>query len=346
MVSFAGYLLPTFYTSINQEHLAVREKAGLFDVSHMGEIIVSGKDKDIFMQKITVNDIFSLIPGQAQYSAMCYSNGCLVDDLLIYKRDTSYLLVVNAANILKDLEWLNTNIEGDVSIQNVSNEIDLIALQGPRAREILQHLIEVDLSNLSFFHFVDTKVYGCDAMIARTGYTGELGYEIYANPKYIVQIWDKILESGHNYGMQLTGLGSRETLRMEMKYVLYGREIDEKTNPYEAGIGWIVKLSKNDFLGRDSLIQLKDNLTRHLVCITMKERAIPRNGCKIFVNDENIGHITSGTMSPSLYKGIGIGYVNRPFEKIGTEVFVDNRGKKKSPQIVKPPFYTGGSLKY
>ena len=344
MVSFAGYLLPSYYTSINREHAVVRENAGLFDVSHMGEFIVSGNDSSIFMQKMTVNDVFSLIPGQAQYSAMCYENGGLVDDLLIYKRDESYLLVVNAANIEKDLNWLVSNIDGQVFIEDVSDKIELIALQGPKARVILQPLIDSDLRDLSFYHFIDGQVMGCKAMISRTGYTGELGYEIYAHPQYIVQIWDSIMESGVKYGIKPVGIGSRDTLRMEMKYSLYGIDIDENTNPIEAGLGWVVKMGDGNFLGKDAIRESMKNLSRRLVCLKMTERAIPRNGCRILINDDVVGYITSGTMSPSLQKGIGIGYVNMPFAKTGTELKVDIRGKQKSAEIVKAPFYQQGSL--
>ena len=344
MVPFAGFLLPSYYTSINQEHAAVRKKAGLFDVSHMGEFIVSGNDSSAFMQKMTVNDVLSLSTGQAQYSAMCYENGGLVDDLLIYKRDESYLLVVNAANLEKDLQWLEDHVEGQVSINNISDTTNLIALQGPKSRTILQPLIDSDLIDLPFYHFMDGQVSDSRAMIARTGYTGELGYEIYAHPQYIVKIWDAIMKSGSEYGMEPAGLGSRDTLRMEMKYALYGNDIDETTNPIEAGLGWIVKLGKGHFLGKDALCEAKDNLSRRLVCLEMTERAIPRNGCRILMDDEVVGHITSGTMSPSLQKGIGIGYVNIPFTKTGTAVKIDIRGKQKSAEIVKAPFYDHGSL--
>tara|TARA_B100000686_G_scaffold295692_1_gene326761 strand:+ start:31087 stop:32127 length:1041 start_codon:yes stop_codon:yes gene_type:complete len=344
MVSFGGYLLPIYYTSIIKEHSAVRKNAGLFDVSHMGEFIVSGNDSSTFIQKLTVNDVSSLSPGQAQYSAMCYENGGLVDDILIFKREKSYLIVVNAANIVKNLNWLNSHIDGQVSINNISEEIELIALQGPKAREILQPLIDIDLMDLSYFHFLDGNIIGHKAMISRTGYTGELGYEIYIDPKYVINIWDAILEYGHKYGIEPAGLGCRDTLRMEMKYVLYGVDIDKNANPIEAGLGWVVKFNKGEFLGKKALINAKKNLLRKFVCIEMMEQAIPRNGCRILVDNEVVGHITSGTMSPSLQIGMGMGYVNMPFTKKGTLLKIDIRGKEVPAMVIKGPFYKEGSL--
>ncbi len=344
VVNFGGFLLPTQYSGINQEHNAVRSKAGIFDVSHMGEFIISGSDAEKFLQKITVNDVSSLSKGQAQYSAMCFKNGGIVDDLLIYKKENVFMLVVNAANLENDLEWLKSHQEGDVKIEDISDKIGLIALQGPRSRAILQTLTDTTLSNIQFYHFAEGRVSGKEAMIARTGYTGELGFEIYSSANEIGEIWDAIMDAGIDKGLEHAGLGCRDTLRMEMKFALYGNDIDETTNPIEAGLGWITKLGKADFIGKDALLEAKANVTRRLVCLEMTERAIPRNGCPILMNDEIVGTITSGTMSPSLEKGIGIGYVNVPFHKSGTELIVDIRGKMKSAIVVKPPFYKNGSL--
>lgn len=344
VVNFGGFLLPTQYSGINQEHNAVRSKAGIFDVSHMGEFIISGSDAEKFLQKITVNDVSSLSKGEAQYSAMCFKNGGIVDDLLIYKKENVFLLVVNAANLENDLEWLKSHQEGDVKIEDISDKIGLIAVQGPRSRAILQTLTDTTLSNIQFYHFAEGRVSGKEAMIARTGYTGELGFEIYSSANEIGEIWDAIMDAGTDKGLEPAGLGCRDTLRMEMKFALYGNDIDETTNPIEAGLGWITKLGKADFIGKDALLEAKANVTRRLVCLEMTERAIPRNGCPILMNDEIVGTITSGTMSPSLEKGIGIGYVNVPFHKSGTELIVDIRGKMKSAIVVKPPFYKNGSL--
>jgi len=344
VVNFGGFLLPTQYTGIKQEHNAVRSKAGLFDVSHMGEFIVSGHYAEKFLQKVTVNDVASLSVGQAQYSAMCYDNGGIVDDLLVYKKDSEYMLVVNAANLVKDFDWLQSHVEGDVNIENKSDDIGLVALQGPRSRDILQTLTDKKLSNIQFYHFSEGKVSGKECITARTGYTGELGFEIYADADEILEIWDAIMDAGSDKGLEPAGLGSRDTLRMEMKYALYGNDIDETTNPIEAGLGWITRLGKDEFIGKEALLEAKANVTKRLVCLKMTERAIPRQGCPILVNDEIVGEITSGTMSPSLEEGIGIGYVDVPFSKSGTELMVDIRGRMKSAVVVKPPFYTKGSL--
>ena len=344
VVDFGGYLLPTQYSGINNEHISVRTKAGLFDVSHMGEFIVSGPDGESFLQKMTVNDVASLSVGQAQYSAMCTKNGNIVDDLLVYKKENDFMVVVNASNLEKDLNWLNSHKVGQVTIEDVSDQTGLIAIQGPRSRNILQTLTDTNLSNIQFYHFKDGKVSGKDAIIARTGYTGELGFEIYASSDDIGEIWDAIMDAGADKGLSPAGLGCRDTLRMEMKFALYGNDIDETTNPLEAGLGWITRLRKDDFMGKKALLEAKANVTRRLVCLEMTERAIPRQGCPILMNDESVGIITSGTMSPSLETGIGIGYVDLPFDRSGTELVVDIRGKMKVAIVVKPPFYKSGSL--
>ena len=344
MVTFGGYLLPTYYSGINLEHLAVRSKAGLFDVSHMGEFIISGSDAESFLQKVTVNDVASLSIGQAQYSAMCYANGGIIDDILVYKKKNEFMLVVNAANNGKDIDWLNSHAKGDIRIENMSDNIGLIAIQGPRSRNILQTLTDSNLTNIQFYHFVEGRLNGKKAIISRTGYTGELGFEIYANSDEIGEIWDAIMKAGQDKGLEPAGLGCRDTLRMEMKFSLYGNDIDDTTNPIEAGLGWITRLGKTDFMGKKALLEAKANIARRLVCLEMTERAIPRQGCPILMNDESVGIITSGTMSPSLETGIGIGYVNRPFDKSGTELLVDIRGRMKSAVVVKPPFYKNGSL--
>ena len=344
MVSFGGYLLPIYYTSINLEHQLVRSKAGLFDVSHMGEFIVSGSDAELFLQKITTNDISILKVGQAQYNAMCYEDGGIVDDLIIYKFEGKYMLVVNSSNIEKDMEWLKKNKFGDIKISNVSGDIGLLALQGPKSRDILQLLTNESLDSLKFYNFLTAKIDGLEATISRTGYTGELGYELYINSKHIVDIWDKLLEVGKNHGLNPVGLGCRDTLRLEMKYLLYGNDINEKTNPLEAGLGWITKLNKDYFNGKKTIYNSKNKITKHLICVEMEEKSIPRKGYKIYSGENLIGQITSGTMSPSIGKGIGLGYVSTPFKSIGTELDIEIRGRKKKAKVVKAPFYKQGSL--
>jgi len=344
MVNFGGYLLPTQYSGIKQEHNAVRTVAGLFDVSHMGEFFISGQDAQIFLEKVTINDISSLSNGQAQYSAMCYKNGGIVDDLLVYKREHDFMLVVNATNIEKDLNWLQSQVIGDVKIENKSNDIGLVALQGPRSREILQTLTDTFLMNIQFYNFVESNLGGNKCIISRTGYTGELGFEIYADSDKISGIWDGIMAAGKDKGLMPAGLGCRDTLRMEMKYVLYGNDIDETTTPIEAGLGWITRLGKDDFIGKDALLKAKSNVTRRLVCLKMSERAIPRKGCPIIVDNNIVGEITSGTMSPSLDEGIGMGYLKEELTNAGTKLLVDIRGRLKTSTVIKPPFYRKGSL--
>ena len=344
MTSFAGFLLPTHYSSINLEHNSVRSKVGIFDVSHMGEIIVSGKDALSFLQKITINDLESLNKGQAQYSAMCYEDGGIVDDLLIYKKENEFMLVVNAANRHKDYNWMVANSSGDVIINDISEEIALIALQGPNSKDVLQKLTTRDLSKMKYYNFIDYKVGNIDTIISRTGYTGELGYEIYTKSECVNVIWEKLMKVGEAYGIEPAGLACRDTLRLEMRYLLYGIDINEKNNPIEAGLGWITKFGKKDFIGKESLIKLKNKPQKRLVCIQMKERAIPRNGCKIYYKNKLIGSITSGTMSPSLGIGIGIGYIYINYSKTGENVLVNIRGKYKKGMIVKAPFYKEGTL--
>ena len=344
MVSFGGYLLPTHYTSINHEHQIVRSKAGLFDVSHMGEFIVSGSDAELFLQKITINDLSNLKVGQAQYTAMCYENGGIVDDFILYKFVGKYMLVVNSNNIKKDMEWLKKNKFGDIEISDISGDIGLLALQGPKSKDILQLLTEEDLGTLKFYNFSTGKIDGIEATISRTGYTGELGYELYIHSDHITDIWDKLLEVGKNHGINPVGLGCRDTLRLEMKYLLYGNDINEKTSPLEAGLGWITKLNKDHFIGKNTICNSQYKISKHLICIEMKEKSIPRKGYRIYSGEDLIGEITSGTMSPSLGKGIGLGYVSTPFKNIGTELNIEIRGRKKKGTVVKAPFYTKGSL--
>jgi aminomethyltransferase len=343
-VNFGGYLLPTHYSGINLEHHAVRTDAGLFDVSHMGEFIISGADAEKFLQKMTVNDISMLSYGQAQYSVMCYDDGGIVDDLLIYKKENHFMLVVNASNLKKDLDWLNSHIEGNVQIKDVSEQIGLLALQGPQSRAILQKLTDSNLNNLQFYNFEDGKVLGKEALISRTGYTGEMGFELYAKIENILELWDALMDIGSDKKIIACGLGCRDTLRMEMKYCLYGNDINKRTNPFEAGLAWITKLNKDNFIGKKSLLKAKESIKRKLVAISMTERAIPRNGCPVMLDGEIIGEITSGTMSPTLQKGIGIAYINIPYNKVGTELLIDIRGKMKTAIVVKPPFYKAGTV--
>ena len=309
IVEFAGYSLPISYSSINQEHNTVREKVGVFDVSHMGEFIISGSDSLNFLQKVTTNDLRKLRFGQAQYSLMCNENGGIIDDLIIYKKRNDYLLVVNASNREKNLKWLKKHQNSNVLIKDISDSIGLLAVQGPKSRKILNQLFDIDFNKLSFYHFQYGSIKGFNAMISRTGYTGELGYEIFVKSKNLIELWKTILSTGKEFGISPVGLGCRDTLRMEMRYHLYGLDIDENINPIEAGLSWVTKFNKEFFIGRNKLEKLNKNSQKKLVCIEMAEKAIPRTGNSIIFNNKIVGKVTSGTMSPSLKKGICIGYI-------------------------------------
>lgn len=343
IVPFAGFEMPLQYEGVIKEHLAVRSTAGVFDVSHMGEFIVRGKNSEKFLNYVTINDVSKIEIGQAQYSAMCYDDGGIVDDLLIYRYSDCYMLVVNASNIEKDFNWLNKHLYDEVTLENRSDEISLLALQGPKSREILLKISESDISELPFYHFIKGKVAGCAVTIARTGYTGELGYEIYGANDLMPKIWDELFKIGKPMGLVPAGLAARDTLRLEMKFCLYGNDIDETIHPYEAGLGWITKVDKGDFIGREAIVDRKANMSRRLVCVEIIDRAIPRQGYEIFIDDEKSGYFTSGGQSPSLQKGIGLAYIKRPHTKSGTEIEVDIRGKRKRAIIIKPPFYKDGT---
>jgi len=343
IVPFAGFEMPLQYEGVIKEHNAVRTTAGVFDVSHMGEFIVKGNNAEKFLNYVTINDVSKIEIGQAQYSAMCYDDGGIIDDLLIYRYNDYYMLVVNAANIEKDYNWLNEHLLDDVTLENHSDEISLIALQGPKSREILSKISESEISDLPFYYFLEGKVAGCDVTIARTGYTGELGFEIYGKNEDIPKVWDSLFNIGKPMGLVPAGLAARDTLRLEMKFCLYGNDIDRTTHPFEAGLGWITNVDKGDFIGREAIIDRKANMTRRLVCVEMLDKAIPRHNYDIYINDEKIGYFTSGGQSPSLQKGIGLAYINRPYTKSGTEIEVEIRGKRKKAVIVKPPFYKDGT---
>ena len=344
IVEFAGYSLPISYSSINQEHNTVREKVGVFDVSHMGEFIISGSDSLNFLQKVTTNDLSKLQFGQAQYSLMCNENGGIIDDLIIYKKQSDYLLVVNASNREKNLKWLKKHQSSNVQIKDISDSVGLLAVQGPKSRKILNQLFDIDFNKLSFYHFQYGSIKGFNVMISRTGYTGELGYEIFVKSKNLIELWKNILSTGKEFGISPAGLGCRDTLRMEMRYHLYGLDINENINPIEAGLSWVTKFDKEFFIGKNKLTKLNKYSQKKLVCIEMAEKAIPRNGCSIIINNKIVGKVTSGTMSPSLKKGICIGYIKSICYQKNRKIYIDIRGKKKKGYIVDSPFYKNGSL--
>lgn len=343
-IDFGGWDLPVQFSSIKEEHEAVRTKAGLFDVSHMGEIEVKGPDSIHFLQKMMTNDISKLKNWGVQYTAMCYENGGTVDDLLVYKfTDNHYLLVVNASNTEKDYKWLSDHLEGDVEIENLSDKMAQLAIQGPLAESVLQKLAkETNLADIGFFKFQqDVDLNGKKALVSRTGYTGEDGFEIYCDFKDAVEIWKEILEAGKEEGVIPCGLGARDTLRFEANLVLYGQDISQDITPLEAGIGFAVKVNKDvDFIGKTVLSSQKENgLTRKLVGIEMIDRGIPRHGYPVFKNDEQIGEVTTGTQSPTLKKNIGLALLKADYTVVGTEVEVEIRGKRLRALVAATPFY-------
>ncbi len=345
MVEFAGFWLPLQYTGINDEHITVRKAVGVFDVSHMGEIWVKGPNAFALTQYITSNDIQKLKPGKALYSVMPNGRGGIVDDLIVYQySDDKYLLVVNASNTDKDYNWiLEQNKKFNAEVENASDNIAQLAIQGPKAIETLQKLTDIDLSQIKFYHFVEGKIAGIDhVIISNTGYTGSGGFELYFYPQYAQQMWDAIFEAGKEFGIKPAGLGARDTLRLEMGYCLYGNDIDDTTSPLEAGLGWVVKFTEgNDFIDRDFLWKQKQSgISRRLVGFEMIDRGVPRHGYDIYSMEEKlIGHVTSGTMSPMRKIGIAMGYIDVAHKEPGTQVLIDIRGRKLKAKVVKPPFW-------
>lgn len=341
IVEFAGFAMPVQYRSIIEEHLAVRNSVGVFDVSHMGEVIVKGEKALDFVQYITVNNAAKLTPGRVQYSAMCYPDGGIVDDLLVYKiSDDEFMLVINASNIEKDFNWMNENNKFGVELRNESDEFSLLAVQGPKSQETIQKIIDKPL-DIEYYHYFYANVAGVDMLVSRTGYTGELGYELYfkGDEKTAEHVWNTVFEAGKEFNIQPAGLGARDSLRLEMGYCLYGNDIDKTTNPLEAGLGWITKLKKGEFIGREALLKVKEEgLKRKLVPMVSDERAFPRHGYDLSKDGKVVGYITSGTVSPVLQKPIALGYVDVQFANEGETVNFVIRGKEIPAKIVTLPF--------
>ncbi len=340
IVPFGGFEMPVQYSSIIEEHKAVRSGVGVFDVSHMGEFTVKGKNALAFLQRVTVNDVAKLVPGQAQYSAMCYDNAGIVDDLLVYKiADNHFMVVVNASNIDKDFQWMKGHLMPDVELRDDSDSIALLAIQGPKSQSTLQKLTPVNLSSLQYYYFTQGSVGGVEMIISRTGYTGELGFEIYFPVAHAEKIWKAIFEAGKEFGIAPVGLGARDTLRLEMGFCLYGNDIDQTTNTLEAGLGWITKINKGDFIGKPVLEKAKaEGLGRKLVGIVIEEKAFPRHGYTIQSNGTSIGSVTSGTFSPSLEKGIALGYVTAASASVGYPLQIEVRGKAVPGKVTALPF--------
>ena len=343
MVPFAGFNMPVQYEGVTIEHHTVRESVGVFDVSHMGEFLIEGENALALIQKVTSNDASKLTDGDAQYSCFPNENGGIVDDLICYRiKENTYLLVVNASNIDKDWAWISKyNTSFGATLRNLSDDYSLLAIQGPKAVEAMQSLSSLDLAAIPFYKFKVGDFAGIDyVIISATGYTGAGGFEIYCKNSEVKQIWDAVFEAGKSYGIKPIGLAARDTLRTEMGYCLYGNDIDDTTSPIEAGLGWITKFTK-DFVNHEALAKQKeDKPTRKLVAFEMVEKSIPRHDYEILdANGTVIGKVTSGTMSPSLGKGIGMGYVSSEFASLGTEIFVQIRKNAMPAIVVKLPFY-------
>jgi aminomethyltransferase len=344
MVPFAGYNMPVQYEGVNAEHLTVRNGVGVFDVSHMGEFFLEGKNALALIQKVTSNDASKLFDGKVQYSCLPNNDGGIVDDLLVYRiNEEKYMLVVNASNIEKDWNWISSHNDLGVKMTNQSDEISLLAVQGPKATEALQSLTDVDLKSMGYYTFKIGTFAGIENVtISATGYTGSGGFEIYFKNEDAVNIWTAVFKAGEKFGIKPIGLAARDTLRLEMGFCLYGNDINDTTSPIEAGLGWITKFTK-DFVNAEALKKQKeDGITKKLVAFEMKDKGIPRHEYAIVDNQGNtIGEVTSGTMSPSLKKGIGMGYVPKEYAKLGSEINIQVRNKAIAAIVVKLPFYKG-----
>ena len=350
MAEFAGYNMPISYAGIKPEHATVRNKVGVFDVSHMGEFIVRGKEALDLIQKVTSNNAARLEIGQAQYSCLPNHSGGIVDDLLVYRLteemcsegEMAFMLVVNASNIEKDWNWIKQHNTFDTQLINISDQTGLLAVQGPLATGVVQTLTDIDLSSIKYYHFTKGKVAGIEnVLVSATGYTGSGGFELYVRNEDLEALWDAVFAAGAESGIQPIGLGARDTLRLEMGYCLYGNDIDDETSPIEAGLSWITKVKKGDFNSQAIFAQQKsEGVSRKLVGFTVDDRRVPRNGYVIEDEQGNtIGKVTSGTLSPSLEIPIGMGYVEKSHSEPGTSVFVNTGKKKLAAKVVKPPFY-------
>jgi aminomethyltransferase len=341
MIPFGGWNMPVEYSGISKEHTAVRTAAGLFDVSHMGEFDVRGPEALNLIQSLTPNDASKLTDGQIQLSALTTEAGTFVDDLLVYRHSGDhYMLVVNASNIDKDFRWITSKNRFNATVENRSDDITLLSIQGPRAEQILQTLTKTPLSPITYYHFATGKVAGADAILSRTGYTGEDGFEIYFSPEHSEAIWNALLEAGQPFGLLPAGLGARNTLRLEAKMLLYGNDMDETTTLLEAGLGWIVKFDKGDFIGRTALeTQKREGVRRSLVGFEMLGRDIARDHYPVLLAGREVGHVTSGSPSITLKKNIGLTYLPVEHRAAGTSFQVSVRGRLCDAQVVPTPFY-------
>jgi aminomethyltransferase len=348
IVPFAGFEMPVQYPAgILAEHQAVRRAAGMFDVSHMGELDVSGGDALGFVQYVTTNDASRLVTGQAQYSAICNHEGGILDDCIVYRFSDRYMIVVNASNIDKDRDWIVQYADRfGTTVTDRSDEVGLIALQGPAAPAILALLTDADLDSIQYYYFTEGTVAGADAVISRTGYTGEDGFELYLPAERTAEVWQRLLEVGQPHGLMPAGLGARDSLRLEMGYALYGSDMDETRTPLEAGLAWITRLDKGDFIGRDAIARQKEQgVQQRLAGFICRERGFPRHGYEVRIDGAAAGAVTSGIVSPMLQQGIGMCYVPAASAKAGTSVDIMVRDKAIPAEIVRPPFYRDGSVR-
>ncbi len=344
LVDFAGFEMPVRYTGDVREHLAVRNAVGLFDITHMGEFEVRGPGALEYLNRVVTNDVAAIGVGQALYSPMCRPDGGIVDDLLVYRYDDHYMIVVNASNMAKDFAWMESQKPAGVTLVDRSDATALLAVQGPNAARVVSGHVPAAALDLGYYRFLTGELFGVPATISRTGYTGEDGFELYFAPEHAARVWNGLLEAGRPHGLELIGLGARDTLRLEMGYMLYGNDIDDSTSPLEAGLGWTVKMQKGDFNGRDALAKQKAaGLTRKLAGFQLDGRRVPRHGMKILSGGREVGVVTSGTFSPSLERPIGMGYVEGALAPVGTALEIDAGSSRLAARVTARPFYTRGS---
>jgi len=344
MVEFAGFEMPVRYTGDVREHVCVRTAAGLFDISHMGEFHVAGPAALEFLDRAITNDLAAAGTGQAVYSPMCRPDGGIVDDLLVYRFADHFMVVVNASNISKDFDWLKGQCPASVTLEDHSDRTALLAVQGPKAPAVLRGHVPDAALDLGYYRFMSARLFGVDAVISRTGYTGEDGYELYFDPREAAPVWEGLMSAGRPLGLEPVGLGARDTLRLEVGYMLYGNDIDDGTTPLEAGLGWTVKLKKPDFVGRDALLRQKEHgLARKLVGLELDGRRVPRHGMTIESVGRAVGAVTSGTFSPSLERPIGMGYVESAASALGTTLEIRAGEARLPARVAARPFYTRGS---
>jgi aminomethyltransferase len=348
MVSFAGYDMPVHYPAgILGEHKAVRGAAGLFDVSHMGEFEITGPSALGLVQAVTTNDASKLSVGQAQYSVICKEDGGALDDCIVYRHADRWVMVVNASRRTDDWGWVQSHAAGhDVELKDISDDIALIALQGPKAQSILSRLTDADLDGIAYYHFGEGAIDGVHAIISRTGYTGEDGFELYHEAAAAPRLWNRLLEAGADDGLIPAGLGARDSLRLEVGYALYGNDLDETRTPLEAGLGWVVKPGKGHFIGRDALVKQKEEgVKSRLAGFVLKERGFPRHGYGVRHEGQTVGEVTSGVLSPTLQVGIGLAYLPAGAAKAGTAIEIEIRDRVTPAEVVRPPFYKDGSIR-